>query len=527
MPRFCWKCGSPPQALGSLLDPLPTNPSSAVARLLRSNDAPLESELPVICDIISDAQDRIAALDAQIRQLQATIPQLIQRRDETIEHVRQHRMVLASVRRVPQELICEIFALSVAHDRAIAIEERLERGRMYLTHPWRLGLICRPWRQYAISYPPLWSYITVTVPVSDYWLDSELLKLEAQLLRTANAPLDIYWYNPRNITDYHMMDLILPHCSRWRTLYIRVNTSSIVLDWLDPVNGHLDRLEKLEVVNARFTTFPDVFAAAPKLREVNLTGWDYMPSPPTLPSIRLPPGQLTHYRGEYPLTRQLEILRAAPNLVECALGIRGLPNDPLADTTVVLPHLRRLCLGQADAFHVNLTAPALTDLCCLGTSTKAVTLLLPFVHRTSCTLTKLALWDCRLNPNLTAALRDLPTLTYLLLQNESHKTQRGVSFFDAMAVSDICPHLTVMVYGYMWWEDESLDSFVGMARCRFRSIPSRSTVLSQLRLFSRHESRSQAPSAKTRCTSLREEGYDVVFLSARDVPPLVSEEFWI
>ncbi|KAJ7200657.1 hypothetical protein B0H12DRAFT_957543, partial [Mycena haematopus] len=113
---------------------------------LSTNEVPLDSEIPVVREIISDAEDRMRALDAQIVYLQTTLAQLGQRRIETAHHLREHRAILSAVRRVPQELICEIFDLSTAQDRATpdAIP------------PWRLGFICHPWRQYALTYPPLW-----------------------------------------------------------------------------------------------------------------------------------------------------------------------------------------------------------------------------------------------------------------------------------------------------------------------------------------------------------------------------------
>ncbi|KAJ6569189.1 hypothetical protein B0H19DRAFT_937877, partial [Mycena capillaripes] len=131
--------------LESLLEPLPLNPSPCVNRLLRSNDVPLDSEVLVIRRIVLDGEDWIRALDAHIFHLQATLAQLSQRRDETIEHLRVHRTILAPIRRVPMELMCAIFALASAQNRV-----------KFGTPPWGLGFICRAWRHYALSYPLLW-----------------------------------------------------------------------------------------------------------------------------------------------------------------------------------------------------------------------------------------------------------------------------------------------------------------------------------------------------------------------------------
>ncbi|KAJ7194548.1 hypothetical protein GGX14DRAFT_377982, partial [Mycena pura] len=126
-------------------EPLPLNPEPYVNRLLHTNDVPLDSEAVVIRSIVSDSEDRMRALDAHILHLQATLAQLSQRRDEIVEHLRVHRAILSPVRRVPMELVCTIFEMASAQNRV-----------KFGTLPWQLGLICRSWRQYALSYPLLW-----------------------------------------------------------------------------------------------------------------------------------------------------------------------------------------------------------------------------------------------------------------------------------------------------------------------------------------------------------------------------------
>ncbi|KAJ7259179.1 hypothetical protein B0H12DRAFT_963000, partial [Mycena haematopus] len=113
---------------------------------LNTNDAPMDSEIPFVEEIVSAGEDRLRALDAEITYLQTTLAQLVQRRIETTEHLHQHRAILSAVRRVPPELICEIFDWSTAQDRAVP-------GAM---PPWWLGTISCPWRQYALAYSPLW-----------------------------------------------------------------------------------------------------------------------------------------------------------------------------------------------------------------------------------------------------------------------------------------------------------------------------------------------------------------------------------
>ncbi|KAJ7206765.1 hypothetical protein GGX14DRAFT_698330 [Mycena pura] len=502
--------------LESLLEPLPLNPSP---RLLRSNDAPLDPEVFVIRRIVSDGEDRMRALDAHILHLQATLAQLSQRRDETVEHLRVHRAILSPIRRVPMELVCTIFEMASAQNRV-----------KFGTPLWQLGFICRSWRQYALSYPLLWSSVTVSCyPCSESKLQWLLSKLRTQLSRATNASLDIYW-SCSDDPDSRLLDLILPHSNRWRNVSFHVS-EKCRLDWLLPTSGKLNRLETLEVKYVGATTFPDVFTTAPNLRRVVLTPFRYANryAPIYLKSIPIPWGQITHYRGYFPGARQVEFLQAAPNLLNCALEIAE-DFVPPTNTTVVLPHIRRLCL-DAPASRLNVVAPELEELCFVFGMWMPHPIT-PFIRRASCTLTRLVLWECRLHKELTDVLRALPTLSYLLLESCDHHEKEVVAFFATMAISgtdsDICPHIVSMVYGYDHWNNHvAQDAFISMAKSRFRTQHSLHSQLSRLRVFRSYLDGYMPPELhmKDRIQMLQDEGLDVAFLGKQETTDCLSGKY--
>ncbi|KAJ7194531.1 hypothetical protein GGX14DRAFT_475987, partial [Mycena pura] len=264
------------------------------------------------------------ALNAHILHLQATLAQLSQRRDETVEHLRVHRAILSPIRRVPMELVCTIFEMASAQNRV-----------KFGTPPWQLGFICRSWRQYALSYPLLWSSVTVYPCSSESKIQQLLAQLQTQLSRATNASLDIHWSCVTRAPDSRLLGLILPHSNRWRNVSFHV-INKCRLDWLLPTSGKLNRLETLEVENFGATTFPDVFTTAPNLGRVVLTpSRSIRRTPVYLKSIPIPWGQITHYRGEFPGARQLDFLQAAPHLSNCALKIaEGSNFIPPTNTTV-------------------------------------------------------------------------------------------------------------------------------------------------------------------------------------------------
>ncbi|KAJ6578180.1 hypothetical protein B0H19DRAFT_985709 [Mycena capillaripes] len=504
MAQCCWKCGAASPA--PFTDSPPVVMSLKLTHLLASNEPALDSEIPIIRSIISDGEQQMGALDAQIQRLQVSLEQLAQRRDEIAERIRQHRAAISSVRRVPPELICEIFSLTVS-GRILQNKNRASGSKP----PWHLGHICGSWRQAALSYTPFWSSIAVPSSLSS---DTHLSRIEAQLLRAVNAPLEIYWSKVTSNVDSRLLDLVLPECSRWRTLRLDFAHSSHVLNWLLPVNGHLHSLENLEVVDGFHSTLPDVFSDTANLRQVILTTDRFLPSPI---SPALPWSQITHYRGAYTLTRQLDILSYAPHLLECVLGF--IHDYSFITSHVVLPDLRRLCV-EDDAILAHLTAPLLEDLTVVWFSST----LLPFVHRSSCTLTKLVLTRCTVSPELTTALENLPSLTHLLLavddeESDEEADEEAQTFlFSAMSsagsASDMCPNLTLLAFGYV--SSTPWDSFFTMAQSRFQREASRFS----LRIFNPGDLTIDAPKGQVRM--LQDAGMDIGLLDSDDMQEAMS-----
>ncbi|KAJ7648241.1 hypothetical protein DFH06DRAFT_574159 [Mycena polygramma] len=501
MTQLCHHCGAPPLTLRLLAEsesqPAVSSESLELTHLLRSNDPPLESELPSIREAIGDGKDRIRVFDAQIgsletqiHDLRAALSRYQSRRDEVAQSVRRHQSVISPIRRVPAELICEIFLA------ASTSEDGMTKP------PWYLGQICRSWRNYAVSYPALWVSLTVGPSVG-----LTLWRLKEQLLRSANAPLDIHW----QCADDHprLMDVLLPHSSRWRNLRFE-DCGLEDFDWLHSVEGCLDRLQRVEVYSpAAEIEIPDVFLTARNLREVILTHHSFSDSA----DIEIPWQQITHYHGTYSSARQLEILRAAARtLKECVIGFTE-EFDSEPSPIVTLPNLRRLS-SQYVAVLPYLAAPILEELC-LELLTETLSPVGPFIRRSSCTLTRLALIECHIDSELISLLGALPTLTSLLLDLEEEyeiDTDWTTAMSISGATSDICPRLTSFELGYqyatpVWWH-----RVFAMARSRFQKYSSAHCRLSRLRLFGL-----SSDNVATRIQTLRDSGFDAVLLDRDDL----------
>ncbi|KAJ7439040.1 hypothetical protein B0H11DRAFT_2103131 [Mycena galericulata] len=497
MAQSCWKCGAPTTPPPSPAPYVP--PALDLKALLTSNDVPLEAETPVVQKAISEGQSRVDVLDAQIDDAQRTLARLIERRAEAVEVVRQHWSILSALRRVPPDVICEIFTL-VSSGTA----RKYDSGMEMKTPPWIVGHICRSWRHLALSYPLFWS----SIDISPY---SRLPILETQLHRSANAPLDIYWSDTYSDADPHCLDLISAQCSRWRSLhFMSLSAGNATVDRLNQVKDRFLQLEAVELHEYTGTQITNVFASAPRLRKVVLWEPRFGLHSPHL--IFFPWGQITHYRVACVQASHLQILQMTPNLTHCALGFSRSDDATTPGETqgALLPLLHRLILYQ-DQLLVHLTTPALRDLSLIN---PALNTLPAFLLHSSCHLTKLVLLRFTLSLKLIPILQALPTLTYLLIGATEGELELHADILRAMTISgvpsDICPNLDSLLYGYPRRHDFPADTFFSMAKSRIQSHCQRRLWL--LRLFS-HYGRLPSEDQKTRLQNLCDQGLDAAFLA--------------
>ncbi|KAJ7460293.1 hypothetical protein FB451DRAFT_1141366 [Mycena latifolia] len=464
----CWKCGATP--FPPSLPPAP--PSVELTRLLMSNEAPHSSEVPSVLHALSDSQARLDFLDARIESVRGTLAELCAERNETTKALRQHKAILSPLRRVPPELLCEIFSLTMPWSRCIDTVDVHQP-------PWGLAHVCASWRHAAVTYPALWRYFDLGHSFSASVMEQYPISLlETTLLRSANVSLDVTfrgWCDQGVDIDPAWLDLFLPHCNRWAAVHILfTDTFDAFRDILRRVKGQLPALQILSVYNDPRAALEDYFAVAPMLLEVLLSTHDLtQPSPP----LAIPWGQITRYRGVYTPARQFEILQAAPNLVQCGLGFAS-DDDEVEleeDQVVTLPSLRRLDL-QDSSFLNHLRLPSLEALFLLSGADALPSL----IQRSSCRLTKLVLTRGDITIAFPTILRCIPSLTDLVLGVRS--MQKPKLFFEAMVLSgspaDLCPNLTSFAFGPTSTRFPASNTFLAMVRSRVRpTLPSRLSFL--------------------------------------------------
>ncbi|KAE9383443.1 hypothetical protein BT96DRAFT_1009167 [Gymnopus androsaceus JB14] len=130
---------------------------------------------------ISEEEELVQSFDSRMDELRAQISKLTLQKDAKLVEIASLRNVLASVRRVPLEILTEIFELVLGN--------RQWRSDI-VPHIFRLSSVCAAWRKAVHATPRLWS--TLCISLEKVVLGPELIWVEDWIIRSQMVPLDLY-----------------------------------------------------------------------------------------------------------------------------------------------------------------------------------------------------------------------------------------------------------------------------------------------------------------------------------------------
>ncbi|KAK0432859.1 hypothetical protein EV421DRAFT_2040463 [Armillaria borealis] len=181
-----------------------------LGKLARSNDAPNLSEEKILQKMVSDTGKRIDAVDAEVLELKAlrqAFVQSIARVDEELatldkerqrlyDSVRERRLLLSALRRMPKEVVAHIFfhTLDIPFPWAKNPENPMSDGSSSKIsaskHPLlSFELVSRNWKDVLDAFPNLWSYVIILI---DRMASSTYVCcIGNQLSRSRQCPLSI------------------------------------------------------------------------------------------------------------------------------------------------------------------------------------------------------------------------------------------------------------------------------------------------------------------------------------------------
>ncbi|KAF7319588.1 F-box domain-containing protein [Mycena chlorophos] len=455
---------------------------SELHRLLASNEVPTTSEERTLRAVLEDHRAHAAALTIQIDHQLSILRELTEKRDEVNEAIHGINTALAPVRRLPAEVLGEVFlwALKSYHPQGGT------------RAPWYLGQVCRSWRSIALYLPRLWSKVVIhdAQHESEQTLRKWKREIEEQLARSAATPLSVFiaWRTPQpeNLAQYgELVELVVAHCERWRRFGVMsLGDINGLLTLLEPAQGRLPHLERLhlQLYHPRLhRSSSNVFIQAPKLVHLHLlyTRLDYIALPWT--QIRK---CLIERRGFMPVF--LGPLTSAHGLTTLQLNIKAeMDDEPIHDVDT-LPGLRYF--GGTVAGLASLVAPALETLSLRLMWNLELNILRDFLVRSPCNLRALHIkmdentfqgWEPDVT-NLVAILRSIPSLELLILtpslwlkedaeEEQNHPMSSIQTLFSAMRLNqradDLLPNLSTFAFSLPYGAFET-DAFLEMARSR-------------------------------------------------------------
>ncbi|KAJ7260351.1 hypothetical protein B0H12DRAFT_1181996, partial [Mycena haematopus] len=117
-----------------------------ISQLLTTNEPPQDAELSLILPVARKTAARLACLEAEISRLRDQLTQLEEERAALAKYHAQNAIILSPLRRMPSEVLGEIFSWTLPLKRALDIADS----------PWVLTHVSRRWRAIAVSKSSLW-----------------------------------------------------------------------------------------------------------------------------------------------------------------------------------------------------------------------------------------------------------------------------------------------------------------------------------------------------------------------------------
>ncbi|KAJ7196793.1 hypothetical protein GGX14DRAFT_671912 [Mycena pura] len=211
-------------------------PASPCPELLITNSVPSDFQANEIHKLILDTDAEISALGAEITRVRRALDRLELRRAGLSDFVKSHRPVVSVVRRLPTDILDEIFShyLDASDPYYTAL------GPRRLLH---LVGVCDRWRTIALGSPLLWRHV---VAISN---KLKMQQISLQLQRSAPVALSIH-LAVASMTGMRRelnstLDPLLTESRRWQNLFLRMHPSDFKL--LATSGAEFPILEKLDL----------------------------------------------------------------------------------------------------------------------------------------------------------------------------------------------------------------------------------------------------------------------------------------
>ncbi|KAK7043404.1 hypothetical protein R3P38DRAFT_3347557 [Favolaschia claudopus] len=266
--------GSCPRRFTSSLLPTPAR-LAELDSALRANTFP--PELSSVQATIVATPAELDRYNSEMKRVKNELQRLKSERRALLSQFEKCRSVFAPIRRLPGELLTEIFAMcrpKELYDLSKTVTPEEELDRISHLHLRQLAQVCSRWNEIVSDSPKLWSHISFNTSVwSDCCASDDTLidLLEYALERGRNTPLIIeacvVW---TNTSSNYAFELLGEHSHRWYTVrfYSDPCSSAHLID----IEEKLNNLQSLHLeINGSWNSV-STFRIAPRLTEFSFIG---------------------------------------------------------------------------------------------------------------------------------------------------------------------------------------------------------------------------------------------------------------
>ncbi|KAJ7265287.1 hypothetical protein C8J57DRAFT_1006678, partial [Mycena rebaudengoi] len=182
--------------------------------------------------------------DIELARLRAQFNGVVARRAALQEHYDRYASLLAPIRRLPSEILVEIFDICRHwghHSLTFLHQQRkthpLEQAPLLI-----LAQVCSRWRSLALNTHALWDAIELTATPGREPVDEVMRLLTVALRRGGNSMINV---TVSGSAYPQALELLARHSERWLTL--RFSCASSSLQYLSAIRGHLPLLRTVEL----------------------------------------------------------------------------------------------------------------------------------------------------------------------------------------------------------------------------------------------------------------------------------------
>lgn len=435
----CSHCGisnAPPRTIPRLND-------VRVEELIRTNEPPRDQERTILEECVRGDTKMLSELDDEIAALDRAKGRALQRRRECSRNIQRHRGILQPVRRVPTEILRQIFLpTSQINDDPEELHSRWNSVDPEYA-PWNIAQVSSQWRSVALSFPELWATIRISWhrrSIEGRGRRNWERLLGHQLHRSGAHPLSVSLLGAPGSDLPHnhpIFVLLLPTAPRWKQLFLWMGCSTFQA--LSRIQGFLTSLQTLYILpqnpdEASLLGIAQTFRFMPRLHtlvgmaeHVNNLGVSalrvYRPPHLTTDS-NWPVMGIRFFLTQYSTTSDfLSLLRVAPDIEQISIICTKDGVAATIETRMSVRHLRSLSFSARDSDAIpqlldGLMLPALEYLSIPGITDQTAPSLQGLINASNCSLQTLQLVFSNISLHICVNLLwSLPSLHTLIIDS--------------------------------------------------------------------------------------------------------------